>query len=93
MMIPVEPIFLRSRQLPRDLDHYGRNATDKVSKTTFAKTARLRRAKQMLQIGAPSVSAVAFKRDFGNLGHFARDFHEMFGELPSETLSRTWRGA
>ncbi len=56
----------------------------------FAKTVRLQRARQMLT--EPNqrtfVSTVAFKCGFGNLGHFARDFREMFGELPSETLSR-----
>ena len=33
-----------------------------------------------------------FKCGFGNLGHFARDFRKMFGELPSEVLARTRRG-
>jgi AraC-like DNA-binding protein len=57
----------------------------------FAKTIRLQRAKQMLMEPnqRTSVSTVAFKCGFGNLGHLARDFREMFGELPSETLSRT----
>jgi len=54
----------------------------------------LQRAKQMLMEPnqRTSVSTVAFKCGFGNLGHFAKDFREMFGELPSETLSRTRRG-
>ncbi len=61
----------------------------------FAKTVRLQHAKQMLMEPnrRTSVSTIAFKCGFGNLGHFARDFREMFGELPSETLSRTRRGA
>lgn len=65
------------------------------SPMTFAKTVRLRRAKQMLMDPNQhaSVSVVAFKCGFGNLGHFARDFREMFGERPSETLSRTRRVA
>jgi AraC-like DNA-binding protein len=63
------------------------------SPMTFAKAVRLRRAKQMLLEPNPrtSVSSIAFKCGFGNLGHFARDFREMFGELPSETLLRTRR--
>jgi len=63
--------------------------------TTFAKIVRLRRAKQMLleENQRTSVSAVAFKCGFGNLGHFANDFRKMFGELPSEVLARTRRGA
>jgi AraC-like DNA-binding protein len=65
------------------------------SPMTFAKTVRLRRAKQMLlePNQRTSVSAVASKCGLGNLGHFARDYREMFGELPSETLSRTRRVA
>lgn len=57
----------------------------------YAKTVRLQRAKQMLiePDQRTYVSTVAFKCGFGNLGHFARDYREMFGELPSETLSRT----
>ena len=60
----------------------------------FAKTVRLQRAKKMLQEAnqRTSVSEIAFKCGFGNLGHFANDFREMFGELPSEMLARTRRG-
>jgi len=65
------------------------------SPIAFAKTVRLRRAKQMLS--EPNqrtyVSAVAFNCGFGNLGHFARDYRDMFGELPSETLARAGRAA
>jgi transcriptional regulator GlxA family with amidase domain len=59
----------------------------------FAKTVRLRRARQMLLEGKPrtSVSQVAFKCGFGNLGHFASDFRLMFGELPSEVHARAQR--
>ena len=65
------------------------------SPMTFAKTVRLRRARQMLlePNQRTSVSVVAFKCGFGNLGHFARNFRETFGELPSETLSRIRRVA
>ncbi len=64
------------------------------SPMTFAKTVRLQQAKQMLlePNQRTSVSAVAFKCGFGNLGHFARDFRKKFGELPSETFSRARRG-
>ena len=60
----------------------------------FAKTVRLQHAKKMLQEAnqRTSVSEIAFKCGFGNLGHFANDFREMFGELPSEMLARTRRG-
>ena len=60
----------------------------------FAKAVRMQRAKKMLQEAnqRTSVSEIAFKCGFGNLGHFASDFRKMFGELPSEMLARTRRG-
>jgi transcriptional regulator GlxA family with amidase domain len=36
-----------------------------------------------------SVTGVAFACGFANLGHFAKEFHEAFGELPSEILARS----
>lgn len=59
----------------------------------FAKAMRLQRARKMLESAGHrnSVSEIAFKCGFGNLGHFASDFRKMFGELPSEMLARTRR--
>ncbi|MGX4770687.1 AraC family transcriptional regulator [Bradyrhizobium guangdongense] len=59
----------------------------------FAKSVRLRHARRMLLEGNPrtSVSQIAFKCGFGNLGHFASDFRQMFGELPSEVFARARR--
>lgn len=56
----------------------------------FARAIRLRRAHDMLSKPDPqtSVTSVAFACGFGNLGHFARDYRETFGERPSETLAR-----
>jgi transcriptional regulator GlxA family with amidase domain len=58
------------------------------SPIAFAKMVRLKQARQMLQGGDPdiSVTGIAFKCGFGNLGHFAADYRRAFGELPSETL-------
>jgi AraC-like DNA-binding protein len=63
------------------------------SPMAFAKMVRLKRAKEMLTSANPdtSVTAVAFKCGFGNLGHFAKDYRGTFGELPSETLVRALR--
>jgi AraC-like DNA-binding protein len=59
----------------------------------FAKQVRLKHAKRMLGEADPatSVGAVALACGFGNLGHFARDYREAFGELPSETLGSARR--
>jgi len=60
------------------------------SPMAFAKLVRLKHAKEMLTADSPnaSVTGVAFKCGFGSLGHFANDYREVFGELPSETLAR-----
>jgi len=63
------------------------------SPMAFARMVRLRHARAMLSAPATetSVTAVAFVCGFGNLGHFARDYRETFGERPSETLARATR--
>lgn len=57
----------------------------------FAKTVRLKRARDMLM--APreltTVTGVALACGFANQGHFAREFRDAFGERPSETLARS----
>lgn len=60
------------------------------SPMAFARMVRLRHAHQMLAAAdkETSVTAVAFICGFGNLGHFARDYREAFGERPSETLAK-----
>src|SRR5579872_3326173 len=56
----------------------------------FVKRVRLERARQKLSSpdAETSVTAVVFECGFGNPGHFAKDYHHRFGELPSETLKR-----
>jgi transcriptional regulator GlxA family with amidase domain len=52
---------------------------------------RLKHAREML--AAPdlhtTVTGVAFACGFANLGHFAKEFCEAFGELPSAILARS----
>ena len=59
----------------------------------FAKRIRLDRAREMLEQaeGNTSVTQIVLKCGFQNPGHFARDFHLAFGELPSDTLRRSGR--
>jgi AraC-like DNA-binding protein len=63
------------------------------SPMAFARMVRLRHARKRLC--APdmttSVTGVAFACGFGNLGHFARDYREAFGDRPSATLARAMR--
>ncbi|MFT4159157.1 helix-turn-helix transcriptional regulator, partial [Shinella sp.] len=60
----------------------------------FVKKIRLERARALLgdRNAVTSVTGVALKCGFANLGQFARDYRETFGELPSETLKRSSRG-
>jgi AraC-like DNA-binding protein len=54
----------------------------------FAKRVRLERARDMLRLreADTTVARVALACGFANLGHFARDYREAFGERPSDTL-------
>jgi len=60
------------------------------SPMVFVKQVRLKHARTMLQHpdSSTSVTGVAFACGFQNLGHFARDYRQAFGELPSATLGR-----
>ena len=66
------------------------------SPADFAKRVRLSRAREMLEQAndSGSVIQVALKCGFQNPGHFARDYRNSFGELPSATLQRAkkWLG-
>ena len=55
----------------------------------FAKQVRLKQARRLLSSAdaTTSVTAVALKCGFSNLGHFAKDYREAFGERPAETLA------
>ena len=63
------------------------------SPMAFARMVRLKHARERLLAPDPetSVTTVAFACGFGNLGHFARDYREAFGEPPSATLARAMR--
>ncbi len=66
-----------------------------VSPMAFAKSVRLRHARGMLQRPdmSTSVIGVSFQCGFHNAGHFARDYRQAFGELPSATLMSAKRVA
>lgn len=84
-MVAVSKISARSlfRQFRKDRGY---------SPADFAKRVRLNRAREMLeQSDETSVIQIALKCGFQNPGHFARDYRNTFGELPSETLQRSRR--
>jgi AraC-like DNA-binding protein len=43
--------------------------------------------------GAESITAVALANGFSQLGRFAKHYHEVFGERPSQTQARATKGA
>jgi AraC-like DNA-binding protein len=65
------------------------------SPMAFAKMVRLKHARKKLAEpdAETTVTLVAFACGFGNLGHFARDYRQAFGERPSETLAKAARRA
>ncbi len=54
--------------------------------TTFLRTLRLRKAKQLLVEGQGNVTEVALQVGFNNFSYFARKFKEAFGTSPSTFL-------
>ena len=56
----------------------------------YLKRVRLHAARGMLLVALPgaSVTAIGLACQFANLGHFACDYQEQFGELPSATLQK-----
>ena len=87
--ITIEALVAATNVSARSL-FYSFKARRGYSPMDFVKRVRLGRARQKLSRPDPetSVTTVAFECGFGNPGHFARDYHDRFGERPSETLRR-----
>lgn len=56
------------------------------SPADFLKAVRLNACRRRLRSGGTTVQDVAAQWGFFHMGHFARDYRAMFGELPSQTL-------
>ncbi len=62
-----------------------------TSPMEYLKAQRLLSVRRSLKAADPkttSVVEIARKYGFWSGGHFARDYKQMFGELPSETLKQ-----
>jgi transcriptional regulator GlxA family with amidase domain len=59
-------------------------ALTNLSPTDFIRYIRLKRAKDLLEKNAGTVSEVAYQVGFSNHSYFAKCFKEQFGFLPSE---------
>ena len=70
--------------------HAAFKASREYTPMEYVKRIRLGHAHE--QLSSPdegvTVTNVDLACGFGNLGHFARDYAQMFGERPSETLKR-----
>ncbi len=62
-----------------------------VSPMEYLKVQRLQGVRRALKTAPPDsigVTAIAQRFGFWSAGHFSRDYKQMFGELPSETLKQ-----
>ena len=59
----------------------------------YLRNIRLQGARQDLRAGEASVTDVALRYGFANLGRFSAYYRAAFGELPSDTRLRTRRHA
>jgi transcriptional regulator GlxA family with amidase domain len=64
-----------------------------VSPMRYLRNARFRHVRQALMKAQPgeSVTALAMGFGFTHMGRFAVEYHQRFGESPSETLGRQRR--
>jgi AraC family ethanolamine operon transcriptional activator len=68
---------------------YGFHDIFGLSPMVYLKTVRLNGARRALKIADPTtttVLGVANRYGFWHMGHFSRDYRQMFGESPSNTL-------
>lgn len=68
---------------------YGFQEIFGLSPMAYLKTARLNGVRRALKASDPTeatVLGIANRYGFWHMGHFARDYRQMFGESPSETL-------
>jgi AraC-like DNA-binding protein len=71
---------------------YGFREMFEVSPMAYVRFARLSRVRRDLYFAKKSrrtVTRLATRWGFGHLGQFSRDYHSLFGELPSATLARS----
>jgi len=72
-------MFLSRSQLHRKL-----KALTGYSTTEFIRLIRLKRAAQLLAANSGTVSEIAYKVGFDNIGYFSKCFRETFGKPPSQ---------
>jgi AraC family ethanolamine operon transcriptional activator len=74
--------------------YYSFEATFGMTPMHYVKAMRLQGLHRELKAAEPEktlVMNIASRWGFWSAGHLARDYKKMFGELPSETLSKNWQ--
>ncbi len=77
-------MFMSRSQLHRKL-----KAITGYSTTEFIRFIRLKRAAQLLEANSGTVTEIAYKVGFDNIGYFSKCFKEVFGIPPSQFNGRT----
>jgi len=88
--LTVAELTLQLNLSRRTIQNAVANTLD-MSPLTFLRALRLSEVRREIATAA-SVTETATRWGFWHFGYFARDYRAMFGELPSETLTRA-RGA
>jgi AraC-like DNA-binding protein len=65
-----------------------------ISPMRYLRNARFEKARDALRRAQPeeSVTEIAMAWGFSHMGRFSVEYRKRFGERPSETLGRVWRG-
>ena len=66
-----------------------------LSPSAYLKARRLQLARVQLEQSTAkeaTVTRIALSSGFGHMGHFSRDYHDFFGESPSQTLATSSTG-
>jgi AraC family ethanolamine operon transcriptional activator len=90
--LTLKDLYTAVKTSPRTLS-YGVHDLFEMSPMEYLKIKRLNGVRRTLKTCDPNqatVSAIATHWGFWSMGHFSRDYKQLFGELPSETLKKTW---
>lgn len=92
-LVPVSELARAAGVTPRTLER-AVHAVHATTPLEFLRALRLSEARQTLASGgsATTVTEVATRFGFHELGRFAGEYRDRFGESPSETLRRSARG-
>ncbi|SKB15009.1 putative Transcriptional regulator, AraC family [Planktothrix sp. PCC 11201] len=92
--LTLKDLYTAVKTSPRTLS-YGVHDLFGMSPMEYLKIKRLNGVRRTLKTCDPNqttISGIATHWGFWSMGHFSRDYKQLFGELPSETLKKTWEG-